>query len=119
MTEITHIMEDRMKKFLKSILVLTVALAMLLSLAACGDGTDDKENGSDLSTEEEQPRYGYVSKFTELDEKEFGNINILNMDENGLLYTQLVKVGEDIPEGVTPSFEGEYDIYETKLGVMD
>ena len=98
-----------MKKKLRSLLVLSLALAMLLSLSACGD----KESGSETPKETARPEMVYTASTSpvEMGEESYG-ITPYAYTDDGFYGLSYGKVGEgEIPEGVTPEYEGQYDIY--------
>ncbi len=93
---------------LRSLLTLLLALAMALSLAACGDENEEEEK-----PENAPPSMAYKAEYIELDMEglQDGIRPVVYTDEGfyGLNYG---KIGErEIPEGVVPEYEGEYDLY--------
>ena len=98
-----------MKDRLKSLLALLLAAVMALSLAACGkseDGSGDKD-----SQDESDPEFAYVAEYTELAKNQENYLNPRAYTEDGFYSTSYEKIGENIPEGVTPEYEGQYDVY--------
>ena len=98
-----------MKKRLRSLLVLILALAMLLSLPACGN----KESGGQKGEETAHPEMVYTASSSPvfLDDLTSGITPYAYTDDGfyGLSYGK-IREGE-IPEGVVPEYEGQYDIY--------
>ena len=105
---------------LKRILSLSLALLMVLSLAACG-----KEDGGSTQTgakpqAQETPEFAYVSKFKSLDVADDStSFNPQVYTDDGIYVISYEKIGEEIPEGVTPEYEGQYDKYGSFLYLMD
>ena len=100
---------------LKKILVLVLAAAMLLSLAACGKGTDKPESTP-------TPDTVYASEFYTFPDsgEDLGNLDVRYVDEDGFLVASYAKVGEREPEeGEVVEYEGQLDIYEQRLYRMD
>lgn len=110
-----------MKIKLKSIIALVLALTMAFSLAACGKGSDNGgstggnnggSNGGASSTP--TPEYVYSAQFKELETSTY-SMNARFFTDDGFYATRYVKVGENIPEGAVVEYEGQYDVYETRL----
>ncbi len=102
-----------MKKMKKALATL-LALGMLLSLAACG-GKDEKTAQTPEATE--TPEFAYQANYTKLEGTDY--IQVLAYADDGFYTHLLEKVGEDIPEGVTPEYEGQYDVYEDRYFFVD
>ena len=115
-----------MKKNFRNLVCLVLVLAMSLALAACGgnsgssgaSGTQSGVSGS-KATATPAPEFVYASEFKDLVKDSSDFISIRSYGDDGLYYTTWEKIGEEIPEGVTPEFEGQYDVYETFLYYMD
>lgn len=103
-----------MKIKLKSIIALLLALAMALSLAACGNKDDGGKTPGGDKTETETPEYVYAAEYKELGTSE-RNMNVQAYTDDGFYATVYEKVGQDIPEGATVEYEGQYDIYQNRL----
>lgn len=103
-----------MKIRYKSIIALLLALAMALSLAACGSKEEGEKNPGGNKTETETPEYVYTAEFKELGTSE-NSLSVQAFTGDGFYATSYEKVGENIPEGATPEYEGQYDVYENKL----
>lgn len=98
-----------MKRKLRSLLGLVLALAMLLSLAACGSKTEE----NNTKQEEEHPEMVYAAESLALNASELRDgISPAAYTDEGFYGLSYGKIGEqEIPEGVVPEYEGEYDIY--------
>lgn len=99
-------------KNMKRFIGLVMALAMLLSLAACGSKAE--QGGAQGADEGEHPEFAYVTSFTELYRGEQYFYPRLVTDE-GFYSVSAEKVGEEIPEGAVLQWEGQYDVYENRL----
>ena len=106
-----------MKK--KNIVCLLLALAMGLSLAACGSSGGSANTATPAPTESAAPELVYVSDFKKLLDDSENYVSIRSYSDDGIYYSSWEKVGENIPEGVKPQYEGQYDVYETFLYHMD
>ena len=98
-----------MKNRLKSLLALLLAAVMVLSLAACGkseDGSGDKEDG-----DEEHPEFAYTAVFDKIASDQDVSLYPRVYTEDGFYSTSYEKIGNNTPEGVTPEYEGQYDVY--------
>ena len=105
---------------MKNIVCLILALAMALSLAACGSsGASTANTATPAPAESEAPTMVYVSEFKKLTEDSENYVSIRSYSDDGIHYSSWEKVGENIPEGVKPQYEGQYDVYETYLYYMD
>ena len=105
---------------MKNIVCLILALAMALSLAACGSsGASTANTATPAPAESEAPTMVYVSDFKKLMDDSENYISIRSYSDDGIYYSSWEKVGENIPEGVKPQYEGQYDVYETYLYYMD
>lgn len=95
----------------KVFITLLLCAAMLLSLSACGGKNED--------VQEETPEFVYASSYQTLVENSKNYINPTAFVDGGFYSTVYEKVGEDIPEGVTPEYEGQYDVYEYRIYFTD
>lgn len=107
-----------MKAKLKSVLSIFMIFCLMLGLCACGnkDGSDAKTTDSPADTA--QPDYIYTAEHKTLpDSGEYKNFNFAPycLTESGFYMSYYAKVGENIPEGMTPEYEGQYDILEPRL----
>ena len=113
-----------MKLKIKKLTALLLAAVMLLGLAACGNsGTDSADKAAlstsktDKSAETPAPEFGYKAEFKNLDLKDSydnGSYTI-GMSDDGVYCQRQEKIGENIPDGVTPEYEGQYDVTELRL----
>ena len=106
-----------MKK-VKSVIALILALVMALSLAACGKGGDDA-NTPNKPDNTETPEFVYTAQFKPLDMNTDRGMSVYGGSDDGVYVGWSEKVGEDIPEGATVEYEGQYDVYESRIGLMD
>lgn len=107
-----------MKKKLKSLFCMTLAVAMVFSLAACGDkNADEKTPGNNEN--EVKPETVYVPEFTKIDPEGRESIRILSADADKIYCSAVTNVGENIPEGAVKEYEGQFDVYEESLYTMD
>ena len=105
----------------KNLVCLLLALAMCFSLAACSSGDNSSRSVAATSAPAEtaEPEFVYVSDFKPLVQKSRDFVSVRSYSDDGLYYSSWEKVGENIPEGVKPQYEGQYDVYETFLYYMD
>lgn len=106
-----------MKK-LKSVIALILALVMALSLAACGKGGDDA-NTPNKPDNTEHPEFVYTAEFKPMDMNVDRGMSVYGGSDAGVYISWSEKVGEEIPEGATVEYEGQYDVYESRIGLMD
>ena len=110
-----------MRKIFKSTVCLLLALVMGLSLAGCGSsgsaGSGAAESAAPAATE--APALVYVSEYRDLVRDSDNYISVRSIDGDGMYYSSWEKIGENIPEGKKPSYEGQYDVYSTFLYRMD
>ena len=115
------------KKLLTVILALILCLSLLGSLAGCnkkpapnggGDPTPaptDNNGGNGGGSATPQPdTYVYSAKFIPITGRTNG-FDLLACQDGRLLATCWEKIGENIPEGEVPEYEGQYDVYGMKL----
>lgn len=106
-----------MKK-VKSAIALILALVMALSFAACGKGGDET-NTPNKPDNTETPEFVYTAQFKPLDMNTDRGMSVYGGSDDGVYIGWSEKVGEDIPEGATVEYEGQYDVYESRIGLMD
>ena len=101
----------------RKMLCLLLALSMCLSLAACGKGGE--ESAAKNEPVEETPEFVYTAEYKTLvkDSKNF--LQFRGYTDEGFYVSSMEKTGENIPEGVTPRYEGQYDVYGTFLYFVD
>lgn len=98
-----------MKNRLKSLLSLLLVAATALSLAACGksdDGAGDKDKA-----DEDHPEFAYTAVFDKIASDQDVSLYPRVYTEDGFYSTSYEKIGNNTPEGVTPEYEGQYDVY--------
>jgi ABC-type glycerol-3-phosphate transport system substrate-binding protein len=98
-----------MNKRTKQVLALVLALVMALSLAACGKSSDTTTSNTKVTTE--NPEYTYVAEFTPLVSDEDSTYSPRLFTSDGYYAISYEVISSDIPEGVTPEYEGQYDVY--------
>lgn len=100
-----------MKQTIRTLLGILLVLAMMLSLAACGKQEDTPEK------REENQEMVYAAKSLMLDtEKLPDGISAMAYTDEGIYGVSYGKIAEgEIPEGVTPEWEGQYDVYGYRL----
>ena len=110
----------------KSILaILLIAVLCLSLLAGCGgksgDGGGDKPGGSTASpggnttnpsAAPTQDTYVYTAEYVPL-KGDVGFLSSLTYADGRLLTSTYGVIGDNTPEGVTPEYEGQYDVYGT------
>lgn len=108
-----------MKMNLKKMLCLLMAAAMLLSLAACGGDNEEKPTqGSSGKDDEQHPEFAYLTSYEEI----YRGVNYYYprlITDEGFYSFSSEKVGEVIPEGAVKQYEGQFDVYETRLYFVD
>ncbi|MBQ6926925.1 MAG: extracellular solute-binding protein [Oscillospiraceae bacterium] len=106
-------------KRIKNTVCLLLALAMCLSLAACGSSGGSASTATPAPTESAAPELVYVSEFKKFLDDSENYVSIRSYGEDGIYFSSWEKVGENVPEGAKPQYEGQYDVYETFLYRMD
>ena len=101
---------------LKKMLCLVLALCMLLSLAACGKGGDEPAKSE---APEETPEFVYTAEYKTLVDGTENFLSFRGYTDEGFYVSSMEKTGENIPEGVVPRYEGQYDVYGTFLYFVD
>lgn len=81
------------------------------SANAAADGTD----AADAAATPEPAIYVYHAEFLPLSGAGGNGFTTFAYQNGRILAGCYEKIGENIPEGVTPEYEGQYDIYGTKL----
>ena len=101
-----------MKRNAKALLSLLLALGMLLSLTACGGKTEEVEQPQETET----PTMVYAADYRSVKYEGQNTYMEPLLFTGDSYYVGLnEKVGEEIPEGATLEYEGQYDVYETRL----
>lgn len=107
---------------MKRIIAIFMVAVMALGLCACGDSgsSDESSKGGNAASETPAPEFVYNAEYTSV--KNTGANNWLNANlytDKGFYSSTQEKVGENIPEGVTPEWEGQYDVWATVLYFVD
>ena len=102
---------------MKKLFALLLAAAMLLSLAACGKGSDKPEATP-------TPEFVYASEFKTLSQGNgmdpASDFSARFIDETGFIGTMYEVVGQREPyEGEVAEYDGQFDILEPRLYHMD
>lgn len=105
-------------KLFGRIVCLILAVVMCLSLAACGS-SGQSGTANTKKDQEPTPEYVYTAEYKDLTQNRENYLNICAMTADGMYATSNEKIGENIPEGVTPEYEGQYDVYATFLYRID
>ena len=111
----------RMKNPLIRILCLLLCLVMLISLAACGKESKEEpgtgtDAGTGTGTSSDAANYAYKSEFLSIDSDARWGLTPVIYTDDGFYATGNVVIGrQEIPEGSTEEYEGQYDIYGTML----
>lgn len=111
-----------MKKNLKRLLCLVLAAVMAFSLAACGGNSEEgeKPHVSDSNKDKgEHPDFVYTSEFVPVEDNDFGYIRMLCTSDKGVYCAVEEVVGENIPEGAVKEYEGQFDVCEMRIYLMD
>ena len=106
-----------MKKTIKRCLALLLMLCLTLSLGACGKGSDG-ESQTKTGSATPAPDFVYAAEYKEIHNEGDTNYSPELICDEGFLLSYRGKVGErPIPQGVTPEYEGQYDIMEPRLAL--
>lgn len=97
----------------RNCIAMLLVLAMCLSLAACGG--DKTESKSEKPGTTPAPEFVYAAEFTDFMTDQENYVSPSVYTDDGFYATSYEKVGEKIPEGVTPQWEGQYDVYQSVL----
>ncbi len=101
------------KTLITRVLAMILALLSVFSLAACSGKSSS--TGTAEATATPTPEFVYQAKFSELFGSGDTGINPLAMSDSGVYYSYSEKVGENNPDGLTATYEGQYDIIEYRL----
>ena len=108
-----------MKK-LKTPVCLLLALVMCLTLTACGgSGKTSAPAATSAPEATATPEDVYVSEYKTLSKDSKNYFSVRSFSPDGMYCTSWEKIGENIPEGVKPQYEGQYDVYATFIYFMD
>ena len=98
-----------MKRNIRTIPALLLVLVMTLGMAACGSQKAPEPTATP------EPELVYQADFVSLNTEENQNFNALAYADDGIYASCYEVLRTDIPEGVTPEYEGQYDVYGTRL----
>lgn len=106
-----------MNRSIKRSLALLLILCLALGLGACGKGGDGGSQTKD-SAATPAPDYVYAAEYQDIHNESDIDYAPELLCEDGFLLSYREKVGErPIPQGVTPEYEGQYDIMEPRLAL--
>ena len=106
-----------MNRSIKRSLSLLLILCLALSLGACGKGSDGGSQTKD-SAATPAPDCVYAAAYQDIHTESAIDYSPELICDGGFLLSYREKVGErPIPQGVTPEYEGEYDIMEPRLAL--
>ena len=107
-----------MKNRARRILALLLVAVMALGLAACGKSGGD--SGKPGQTEQEQhPEFAYVAEYKTILKDQENSYSPRAYTDDGFYAISWEKIGSEIPEGVTPEYEGQYDVYGSFIYFVD
>lgn len=101
---------------MKRILAIILVLAMLVPLAACGGSSTTASQQAEATP---TPEYTYDSKFQNCEVETSSDLSIQLFTDDGFYFTTAERVEGEIPEGVTPDYEGQYDTIKYILNFSD
>lgn len=109
-----------MKANFKAIICTVLILSLALSLCACGKGGDAAPTAGQEAVNTETPEFVYAAehKPLSLSDEDYRGFTPYSPTADGFYMSYSVKTGENIPEGVTPEYEGQYDVYEPRLAFV-
>lgn len=97
-------------------MALALILVMMFTLCACGSKSGNNNNTSGSGNSGNGPTgFTYVSDYTPIENKSNNGYYANYCDETGFYCSVSEVVGKNIPEGKTEEYEGQYDVYETRL----
>ncbi len=106
-----------MNRSIKRSLSLLLILCLALSLGACGKGGDGGSQTKD-SAATPAPDFVYAAEYKDIHTESGIDYSPELICDGGFLLSYREKVGErPIPQGVTPEYEGQYDIMEPRLAL--
>lgn len=103
----------KLRKILTSAMALSLIAAMALGLSGCGkdDGNGGNNSGDNSGDNQTASGYVYVPEYTKVDTAARYGFNSVAYTADGFYGLSNEVIGSNIPEGVTPEWEGQYDIY--------
>ena len=106
-----------MNRSIKRSLALLLTLCLALGLCACGKGGDGGSQTKD-SAATPAPDFAYAAEYKDIHTESEIDYSPELICDGGFLLSYREKVGErPIPQGVTPEYEGQYDIMEPRLAL--
>lgn len=102
-----------MKKNFRTVVIMLAVLSMALGLTACGSSAASEETKAPAA--ETADEYVYAAEFKTLSEKNEMYFRPSIYTDDGFYATCSEKVGENIPEGAVLEYEGQYDVYQSRL----
>ena len=107
-----------MKNRARRILALLLVAVMALGLAACGKSGG--ESGKPGQTEQEQhPEFTYAAEYKTFLKDQENSYSPRAYTDDGFYAISWEKISSEIPEGVTPEYEGQYDVYGSFIYFVD
>ena len=113
-----------LKKLLTILLLAALCLSLCAGLSGCGNKKTDPSDpnnggktdpGSDPSAAPAPETYVYASKAIPVKGDYINGLNAVACRDGRILASAWMKIGENVPEGATPEWEGQYDVYGMKL----
>lgn len=102
----------------RRILALLLAAVTALGLAACGKtGGENVEPGK--TGQEQTPEFTYAAEYKTLLKQQDNNYSPRVYTDDGFYAITWEKIGSEIPEGVTPEYDGQYDVYGSFIYFVD
>ena len=106
-----------MNRSIKRSLSLLLILCLALGLCACGKGGDGGSQTKD-SAATPAPDFVYAAEYKDIHTESEIDYSPELICDSGFLLSYREKTGErPIPQGVTPEYEGQYDIVEPRLAL--
>lgn len=109
-----------MKAKTKTLICIFLILSLTLSLCACGKSGDTAPSSGPEKTSTQAPEFVYTAehKTLSLSDEEYRYFSPYSPTEKGFYISYSTKTGENIPQGVTPEYEGQFDVYEPRLAFV-
>ena len=114
-----------MKKLLTILLIAALCFSLCAGLSGCdkkndpasdpNQGGNTDPGGTPSNATPAPETYVYSSKAMPIKGDFMNGLDAVACQGGKLLASAYMKIGENIPEGVTPEWEGQYDVYGTKL----
>lgn len=109
-----------MKTKLRPVICIILILALVTSLCACGKNGDSAPSSKPEETSAQTPETIYTARHNSLSlsKDDYRGFSPYSPTADGFYMSYSVKTGENSPEGVTPEYEGQYDVYEPRLAFV-